>query len=229
VIAATTTDSEGYYFFEVTAGSYEIHEDMVTYWTQLYVLQDSKLVETDSVVESCVILVPDESDYNCDFYNKFNIKDDEDKDGDENEGNDQDDDEDGNGDKEVGRGHKKNSHHGKPEPKSRVLGISTKKCGQYLHDYMKQGQENSVFEVKKLQYFLTGQGFYAPATGLFDDLTNKSVKAFQLAYKIDVLRPWLDARYVKNDEPTGYVYQLTKWKINNMVCPNSEPLPRLIP
>lgn len=110
-----------------------------------------------------------------------------------------------------------------------VLGASTMQCGMYLFDYMKEGTANDEFEVKKLQWFLIGQGYAVPVTGIFDDATDAAVKAFQLKYQSDVLTPWFEAGYVPHQNPTGWVYQLTRWKINNIVCPGSEAAPVLLP
>lgn len=110
-----------------------------------------------------------------------------------------------------------------------VLGASTMQCGMYLFDYMKEGAGNDEFEVKKLQWFLIGQGYVLPVTGIFDDATDTAVKAFQLKYQLEVLTPWFEAGIVPHNNPTGWVYQLTRWKINNIVCPGSEAAPVLLP
>ena len=110
-----------------------------------------------------------------------------------------------------------------------VLGASTMQCGMYLFDYMKEGTGNDEFEVKKLQWFLIGQGHVVPVTGVFDAATDAAVKAFQLKYQLEVLTPWFTAGFVPHNNPTGWVYQLTRWKINNIVCPGSEAAPVLIP
>ncbi len=111
----------------------------------------------------------------------------------------------------------------------KVLGASTVQCGQYLFDYLKVKSNNDGWEVKKLQWFLIGQGYILSANGVFDDSTDVAVRAFQLKYQSEILTPWVEAGYVAHQNPTGWVYQLTRWKINNMVCPGSEAVPVLIP
>lgn len=117
----------------------------------------------------------------------------------------------------------------RPTPQPLVAGASTNQCGVYLYDYLKEGADNTPFEVMKLQAFLNGQGYVVPMTGFFGSATDRAVRAFQAEHQVDVLTPWKEAGYVPHDSPTGWVYQLTRWKINNMVCPGSEPLPQLIP
>ena len=73
----------------------------------------------------------------------------------------------------------------------------------------------------KLQMFLTGQGFYTPATGIFDAMTDANVRLFQAKYATEILAPW------DITEPTGYVYKTTLWKLNNLVCPGSQAMPVL--
>lgn len=116
-----------------------------------------------------------------------------------------------------------------PTPVPQVLGEATSKCGMYLYEYMREGQANNPFEVQKLQLFLNGQGFFIPVTSVFDQATDNAVRAFQLAHQAEVLTPWFLAGYVNHNNSTGWVYQLTRWKVNNIVCPGSEPLPSLIP
>ncbi|MEK7462449.1 MAG: peptidoglycan-binding domain-containing protein, partial [Patescibacteria group bacterium] len=110
-----------------------------------------------------------------------------------------------------------------------VLGASTSQCGMYLFDFMRQGIPNDEWEVKKLQWFLIGQGYFITATGIFDAATDDAVRKFQLKYQSEVLTPWFVIGFVPHNNPTGWVYQLTRWKINNIVCPGSEALPTLIP
>lgn len=111
-----------------------------------------------------------------------------------------------------------------------VLGASTSQCGMYLFDYLKKGQDNDKTEVTKLQAFLIGQGYLGiQMNGIFDDATDQAVKDFQLKYAAEILDPWVSAGILTVSPPTGWVYQLTRWKINNIVCPGSEVTPTLIP
>lgn len=114
-------------------------------------------------------------------------------------------------------------------PQALVLGASTSnlECGMYLQDYTRMGIENDAWEITKLQWFLAGQGFLVPVTGTFDSVTDKAVRDFQMKYQADVLTPWFTAGIVPHQNPTGWMYQLTRWKINNIVCPGSEVLPVL--
>lgn len=104
----------------------------------------------------------------------------------------------------------------------RVLGAatSTNVCdGMFITSYMRMGQDNPVEQVYRLQVFLTVLGLQTPLTGIFDAATDAAVRAFQSRYVNDVLSPW------GITDPTGYVFKTTRAKINNMVCPGSEPAP----
>lgn len=108
-----------------------------------------------------------------------------------------------------------------------VLGVSTGVCEMYLTDYMKEGDANNPAQVTKLQTFLTAQGFTVPATGFFGPLTTEAVKQFQAAHAADILQPWITAGLATSIEPTGNVYKTTRYKINNIMCEGSEPMPVL--
>ncbi|MBY0538340.1 peptidoglycan-binding protein [Patescibacteria group bacterium] len=114
-------------------------------------------------------------------------------------------------------------------PQSLVLGAATgtPACGMYLQDYMRMGNAASTTQVTKLQVFLNAVGITAPLTGIFDAGTDAAVRAFQMQYKPEVLTPWYLAKLVPHENSTGWVYQLTRWKINNIVCPGSEAYPVL--
>jgi len=102
-----------------------------------------------------------------------------------------------------------------------VLGVKTEKKQEtlidkcvYLHEYLKFGQKNNPFEVKKLQYFLrTFEGFKTvESTGVFDLKTLKAVRDFQEKYNKNILEPWA------LPTPTGYVYITTRKKVNEIYC-----------
>jgi hypothetical protein len=114
-------------------------------------------------------------------------------------------------------------------PQGVVLGAatSTQQCGMYLNDYMRQGKATSSTEVTKLQIFLNAVGIKLEVTGDFDTATDAAVRGFQAQHKAEVLTPWYLAKIVPHENPTGWVYQLTRWKINNIVCPGSEAYPVL--
>jgi len=87
-------------------------------------------------------------------------------------------------------------------------------CDDYLKKYIKFGEENDYEEVKKLQKFLL---FYennmdAYVNGVFDQTHCDIVLEFQSKYAEDILSP-LDL-----EEPTGYVYEMTIKKINELYC-----------
>ncbi len=92
----------------------------------------------------------------------------------------------------------------------------------YLFDYLRKGYNNDPIEVKKLQVFLRDlQGYTnVQVTGVFDDATDAAVRLFQMKYASDILVPW---GYGPN-EPTGYVYILTKKKINEIYCGMAFPV-----
>ena len=113
------------------------------------------------------------------------------------------------------------------EPEGEVLGEATRQCGPILNTYMRQNQTNDQQQVMILQAFLTGQGINTPLTGEFDSTTDASVRAYQARYKSEILTPWYEAGIVPHENPTGYAYKLTRHKINNTVCPGSEPMPEL--
>lgn len=112
-----------------------------------------------------------------------------------------------------------------------VLGIETiatsSSCGRYLLEYMKKGSVTNPWEVKKLQLFLNAQGIDTPITGVFDALTDASVRAYQTRESNDILKPWVTAGFMEQAEATGYVYKTTRWKINNTVCSQSEQYPEI--
>lgn len=94
-------------------------------------------------------------------------------------------------------------------------------CGLYLLEYIRHGANNNPEQVIKLQQFLNEQmGANIPLTGFYGPLTMQWLKEFQLKWKDQVLRPWVQAG-LYNDEniPTGYVYKTTKRWINILKCP----------
>ena len=91
----------------------------------------------------------------------------------------------------------------------------------YLFDYLKIGFENDPVEVRKLQIFLRDlEGFSNLAvTGVFDQATFDAVSAFQLRYQDDILTPW-----GYKGTSTGFVYILTKKKVNEIYCKFAFPV-----
>lgn len=125
----------------------------------------------------------------------------------------------------VSTGTRVNRDQSQPQPQ--VLGASTSQC-PFIIDYMQIGVENDPWEVTKLQMFLSIVGGYEnPVTGVFDRTTDVNVKLFQDLYYDEVLAPWYLQGIVPHDEPTGFVYKTTRWKINDIVCPDQEDFPSL--
>ncbi|MEK7091697.1 MAG: peptidoglycan-binding domain-containing protein, partial [Patescibacteria group bacterium] len=83
--------------------------------------------------------------------------------------------------------------------------ITDQPCGLYLKKYIKFGEANDIYEVKKLQSFLivfekeTG----LKVTGFYDRATFEAVVRFQKKYSRDVLGPW------GITDSTGYVFITT--------------------
>lgn len=94
-----------------------------------------------------------------------------------------------------------------------VLGANTFACELLIEDYIRLGWDNDFHEVRKLQVFLND---YMDADlmvdGIYGEKTFEAVKAFQLQEAEFVLDPWGIER------PTGYVYQTTQIRINNIHC-----------
>lgn len=100
-----------------------------------------------------------------------------------------------------------------------VLGASTiNPLCNYLGTFLKRGDNNNMVEVMKLQSFLkTQEGFSdLQVNGIFDDATFAAVESFQKKYANEVLAPW----GYSADQATGYVYILTKNKVNELFCRN---------
>lgn len=83
----------------------------------------------------------------------------------------------------------------------------------YLRDYLKIDWQNDPIEVLKLQSFLNVfEKENLSLTGVFDRTTFEAVERFQVKYSSDILEPWGDK------VTTGFVYILTKKKINEIYC-----------
>ncbi len=115
-------------------------------------------------------------------------------------------------------------------PTPLILGVSTSSVQlcPFLSNYLQSGAPNDSWEVTKLQLFLTTiMNLNTPTTGYFDETTVANVKLFQERYRSEILDPWYDRGIVSHNRPTGFVYKTTKWKINDLICPKSEPYPNL--
>lgn len=97
-------------------------------------------------------------------------------------------------------------------------------CSAMLKTYMRLGQSNDVVEVMLLQNFLNIEmGMTLAVSGVFDLPTDTAVRALQAKYATEVLAPW------GLTEPTGFVYTLTQWKINDIMCPGLAAKPGVVP
>jgi len=224
------TDSEGYYSFAIVEGSWVVSEAKQGGWQQTGLVRNGNTEagfnqnepNCEFVVGSEEVIPDNEisfrtldinnfvsdytySYYRCTFGNQ-QVEEEEEKSSSSSSGT------------KVGL---------RPAPAGQVLGASTSggtkapACGRYLFDYMRAGTVTYAKEVIKLQTFLSGQGFFTPTTGIFDGATEANVRLFQGKHMSEILSPW------DINEPTGYVYKTTRWKINNIICPGSEVFPDL--
>lgn len=118
-------------------------------------------------------------------------------------------------------------------PTPQVLGVSTDaSLCPFITTPLQIGAVNSSFDVSKLQIFLNiFKGVYGgtenPVTGVFGTITDANVKAFQMYYQSEVLDPWFKQGIVPHNNPTGFVYKTTQWKINDILCPGQIAFPSL--
>lgn len=216
---STTTDSSGYYYFDVPAGGWEVYEATSTNWTQERVEQDESLIDADS----CDFTFSGESsdEGTCDFYNSYSMP--------------------------VvplqtfspgiytlSGGSSGTQVLNRAPAAQRVLGASTSAVATcpFVIDYMQMGVSNNPLEVMKLQLFLNifksvYGGVENPVTGVFGPITDVNVKAFQNHYRSEILDPWFNLGIVPHNRPTGFVYKTTLWKINSIVCPEAVEKPSL--
>ena len=95
-------------------------------------------------------------------------------------------------------------------PQGEILGATS--CA-YLRDYLKMGWNNDPVEMLKLKSFLNVfEKEKLSLTTVFDRATFDAVSRFQNKYFDDILEPW------GHKAPTGFVYILTKKKINEIYC-----------
>lgn len=90
----------------------------------------------------------------------------------------------------------------------------------FLVDDLHRNRVNKPIEVLKLQYFLKYYENFTELTlnSVFDQATFNAVSKFQERYADDILKPW------GHDSPTGFVYILTKKKINEIFCQTAFPI-----
>lgn len=93
-----------------------------------------------------------------------------------------------------------------------VLGVSS--C-LYLRDFLRIDWNNDPVEMLKLKSFLNVfEKENLSLTDVFDQATYDAVSRFQNKYFNDILEPW------GHKAPTGFVYILTKKKVNEIYCNN---------
>ncbi len=116
-------------------------------------------------------------------------------------------------------------HHGGSSggkrPTGEVLGAETGPTACfYLRDYLRRDWTNDRTETLKLQYFLKyfENEKDLESTGVFDQATFDAVERFQNKYFNDILKPW------GHTAPTGFVYILTKKKVNEIFCNSPFPV-----
>jgi hypothetical protein len=105
-------------------------------------------------------------------------------------------------------------------------------CIPLLNAYLRFGWNNDSEEVKKLQNFLNEHmGLNLPVSGFFGPMTLEAVKSLQTKYWEQILQPWFSfngSGITGQGSATGFVYQTTKWYINNLSCTDlNAPLPEL--
>ena len=105
-----------------------------------------------------------------------------------------------------------------------VLGASTSttsgSCDKYLTSFIKEGQQNDVEQVWRLQFVLKNlEGMSVALTGQYDAATVAAVHAFQEKYGTDILSPWA------LPHSTGFVYLTTRKKVNEIYCHNTKVFP----
>lgn len=94
------------------------------------------------------------------------------------------------------------------------IGDRDQACAPLITTTMALWLRNDTDQVSRLQTFLREVfGFQGlPTTGVFDATTDSVVRAFQLQYREDILRPW------PVSEPTGIVAFYTRRAINYLWC-----------
>ncbi len=128
-----------------------------------------------------------------------------------------------NGDDNNGGGGRRHGSSGGSRARTtgEVLGAAVEpgSC-EYLRDYLRQDWNNDTAEVLKLQFFLKNLEGHSEleTNGVFDAATFAAVSGFQEKYFDDILKPW------GHDHSTGFVYILTKKKVNEIFCNKAFPL-----
>lgn len=96
---------------------------------------------------------------------------------------------------------------------STAFSTTTDSCDRYLTSFIREGKENDIDQVKRLQRFLRDfESAQITETGSYDTATLTAVHAFQAKYASDILKPWGISK------STGYVYLTTRKKVNEIFC-----------
>ncbi len=99
-----------------------------------------------------------------------------------------------------------------------VLGFSTttESCERYLTAFIREGRNNDINQVRRLQRFLRDyEKAKVVETGIYDASTLAAVHVFQTKHSAEILSPW---GILKS---TGYVYLTTRKTINQTFCKNT--------
>jgi PKD repeat protein len=113
-------------------------------------------------------------------------------------------------------------------PAGEVLGAS---CNAFItSSIIRPGGNHNVEEIKQLQHFLNlVLGTTLEENGVYNAATIDAVNKLQLTFSQFILKPWVDAGLLPNEQtPTGIVYKTTARFINSMSCPSQNiPMPML--
>ena len=102
----------------------------------------------------------------------------------------------------------------KAKPLGQVLGAETSVCNFAIDTYMRRGYKNDTNQVKILQNLLNKYvGTKLTPDGEYGASTEAAVKAFQIKYGDNVLKPW------GLTSPTGIFYKTTLVQAKNLECP----------
>ncbi len=109
-------------------------------------------------------------------------------------------------------GHMVLIHDGSMPQAEAAMSASTSLPCPIVTTFMKIDGRNDAAEVRKLQAFLSSQGYDVAVSGIFDTKTEDAVKAFQLAHMSETMTPWGATR------ASGMVYLTTGRVINKIAC-----------
>ncbi len=100
------------------------------------------------------------------------------------------------------------------KPVGQVLGAETSVCNFAIDTYMRRGYQNNTSQVIILQNLLNKYlGTKLTPDGNYGASTEAAVKAFQIKYGDNILKPW------GLTSPTGIFYKTTLVQAKNLECP----------